>query len=414
MSFKTKYKLEFNFIIYLIGKVISAGVMIGSIPLFIKYFGIQEYGDFVLYYTTFLMLFAGSSGWIVQGILRFYTLEKNKEKIRSEINQMVLNSFVISALILIGVFSYYDADITLLIIAVCSLFFSLFYTSKITIEQALLKSKNYIITDIIRVSIFLIVPLSLKYFIPSISAIHTLFLGVLFSYVLGSLWLSKFRIIIPTIRFREKTRWGKIFLKYGLPLSIWMVFSPTTNGVDRYVIEYSLGTIMLAKYTAVFDIIFKVFSSIAIPFNNIVQPMLIQNYNEKNYSEYKKTVNKSLLYLTLIFLVFISGAILLQDFIICKYLGFCEQSAMLSKLIIPFAFSSYIWQIAILIQKNLEVSNKTIEMTIYMIVVVIAIVILGIIFVPLYGLIASAYISVFAACVYLLLIIYGTKKHFKL
>ncbi|GAA4802422.1 hypothetical protein [Litoribaculum gwangyangense] len=414
MSLKTKYKLEFNFIIYLIGKVISAGVMIASIPLFIRYFGVKEYGDFILFYTTFLMLYAGSTGWVVQGILRFYTLESNKEKIRNEINQMILNSFVFSVIILLAVFTYYDADITLLIIAVCSLFFSLFYTSKITIEQALLKSKNYIIADIIRVLIFLTIPLSIKFILPSVSAINALFLGVLFSYLLSVLWLSKFKITFPSIRFRGKTRWRKIFLKYGLPLSLWMMFSPTTNGVDRYIIEYSLGTIMLAKYTAVFDIVFKVFSSIAIPFNNIVQPMLIQNYNEKNYTEYKKTVNKALVYLTLIFLLFISGVILLQDFIICRYLGFCEQSLLLSKLIIPLAFSSYIWQIAILLQKNMEVSNKTFEITIYMLIVVVIIVLLGIIFVPSYGLLASAYISLFTASVYLLLVIYGTKKHFKL
>lgn len=414
MSLKTKYKLEFNFIIYLIGKVISAGVMIGSIPLFIRYFGVKEYGDFILFYTTFLMLFAGSTGWVVQGILRFYTLENNKEKIREEINQMVLSSFAFSVLILAGVFIYYGADILLLLIAVCSLFFSLFYTSKITIEQALLKSKNYIITDIIRVLSFLLVPLSIKYFMPSVSAINALFSGVLFSYLIGTLWLSKFRIIIPSVRFRGKTRWRKIFLKYGLPLSLWMMFSPTTNGVDRYIIEYSLGTIMLAKYAAIFDIVFKIFSSIAIPFNNIVQPMLIQNYNEKNHSEYKKTVNKVLVYLTIVFLFFISGVILLQDFIICKYLGFCDQTMLLSKLIIPLAFSSYIWQIAILLQKSIEVSNKTIEMTIYMLIVVLVIVFLGIIFVPLYGLLASAYISLLGAIIYLILIIHGTKKHFKL
>lgn len=388
--------------------------MIGSIPLFIKYFGIQEYGEFVLFYTTFLMLFAGSNGWIVQGILRFYTLEKNKQKIRDEINQMVFNSFLASSIILLCVFIYYNADITLLIIAVCSLFFSLFYTSKITIEQALLKSKKYIFTDIIRVLSFLITPLSIKYFIPSVSGINALFLGVLSSYLLGILCLSNFKIIIPSIKFRGKTRWRKIFLKYGLPLSIWMIFSPTTNGVDRYIIEYSLGTIMLAKYTAVFDIVFKVFSSLAIPFNNIVQPMLIQNYNEKNYSEYKKTINKAIIYLTLIFLVFIASIMLLQDFIICTYLGFCKQSVLLSKLILPLAFSSYIWQIAILLQKNLEVSNKTIEMTIYMLIIILCIITLGIILVPKYGLIASAYITLLGAIIYLILIIFGTKKHFKL
>jgi len=88
----SKYKLETNFIIYLFGKIISAGAIILSIPIFIKIFGVEEYGNFVFLYTIFLMVFSGFSGWINQGILRFYTLENNHKRMNKEIEQMSLIS----------------------------------------------------------------------------------------------------------------------------------------------------------------------------------------------------------------------------------------------------------------------------------------------------------------------------------
>ena len=101
----------------------------------------------------------------MQGILRFYTLEENKTKIKNEINIMVLKSFIVSSLILIALFIYAKADVVLIIIAVSSLFFSLFYTTRLTIEQALLKSKNYILADITWSLSYFAIPLLIYYFL---------------------------------------------------------------------------------------------------------------------------------------------------------------------------------------------------------------------------------------------------------
>ncbi|WP_186525813.1 lipopolysaccharide biosynthesis protein [Seonamhaeicola sediminis] len=413
MSLKLKYKLEYNFIIYLIGKVTSAGVVVGSIPLFIKCFGVEEYGEFIYVYTTFLMLLAGSTGWIVQGVLRFFTLENNRGKISSEAFQMTYKSFLVSALLLSVFFLISEIHFNVIFLTVGCLFFSFFYSVNLSIKQAVLKSKVYIFADISRALTFLVVPLLMYYFLPTLEGIYSLLFGVLLSYIVGLCVLTRCHLPKPNLNFKEKTRWSKIFFKYGFPLSIWMFFSPTTNGVDRYIIEFSLGTIVLAKYSAIFDIVFKVFSSLAVPFNSIVQPLLILNYNEKNFAGYKKTMRKSITYLSIMFILFLGGLYLFKNFIICTYLNFCVDFEKLEKLIIPFAVSSYIWQLAILMQKNMEVSNRTIETSVYMLIIVVLTLLLGIILVPRYGMFASAYISLLCSVVYLILIVFGTKKHFK-
>lgn len=413
MKIPVKYSLEGNFLIYLIGKIISAGAIVGTIPIFIKFFGIENYGRFVFLFTSFLMLTSGASGWINQGILRFFTTEKNEEKITEEINQMSFNSFIVASLVLTLVFYFSGTNFAVILIGIVSLYFSINFSINLTIKQALIESKRFIKADILRALSYIFVPVAFHYLLPNSNSICILFLGVLFSYLFGYLYLTKFKINIPILTFK-KTRWNLIFLKYGIPLSIWLVFSPTTNGIDRYIIEFSLGSIALAKYTAIFDIVFKVFSSLATPFNSSLQPLLIKHYNQKNYNEYKKTMSKALLYLTSFFLVFIIGVTLTKKFIICDYLGFCDDYDILSKLFLPLILSSYFWQLSVMVQKNLEIANRTLEMTIYMLIAVCFIAISGMILVPEIGLLASAYISMIGALIYLALVIRGTMRRFKI
>jgi O-antigen/teichoic acid export membrane protein len=408
-----KYSLEKHYLIYLFGKIISAGAIVGTIPVFINLFGIEVYGRFVFLFTTFLMLSSGASGWVNQGILRFFTTEKNKTRIIKEVNQMSFNSFVLASIILSLVFYFYKANFIIILLGIFSLYFSINYSVNLTIKQALIESKRFVKADILRALGYIFIPVLFHFLIPECNPLYILFLGVLFSYLLGFLYLTNFNLSFPVLNFK-KSRWNLIFLKYGIPLSIWLVFSPTTNGVDRYIIEFSLGSIALAKYASIFDIVFKIFSNLSVPFNNSLQPLLIKYYNQNNFSDYKRTMYKAITYLTLFFVIFLIGVLFTKKYVICNYLEFCEDFNSLEKLFFPLVLSSYLWQLSVLIQKNMEISNRTIEMTIYMLITVSFIVIAGIFLVPEMGLIASAYISMVGALIYLVLVIRGTIIHFKI
>ena len=143
MKIPVKYSLEGNFLIYLIGKIISAGAIVGTIPIFIKFFGIENYGRFVFLFTSFLMLTSGASGWINQGILRFFTTEKNEEKITEEINQMSFNSFIVASLVLTLVFYFSGTNFAVILIGIVSLYFSINFSINLTIKQALIESKRF-------------------------------------------------------------------------------------------------------------------------------------------------------------------------------------------------------------------------------------------------------------------------------
>ena len=405
-----KYVLEKNFTIYLVGKLITAGMSILSIALFIRFFGEEQYGKYILYFTTFLMCLSGGSGWLIQGILRFYSLEHEKERLHQEINELTIKSTLLTTLVMAAILYVSGADLVVILLALVALYFAMHFAVYSAINQAQIKSVRVVIADVIRALVFVPLALLLHFLNPVIAPVHCLFIALLISFFLASGYLMKFKFNL-NVRWRAKTRWKKIFFKYGMPLGLWMVFAPTTNGIDRYIIEYSIGAVALAQYSALYEIIFKLFSQLSIPFNNIVQPMLVNSYNEGDKTSYRATMLKAMIYLILMFLCVFVVVWLLRKYLVCNYLGFCgEESSTLIEIVIPLMISSFIWQVAILFQKNLETKNQTGAMAITMLIVTLLAGILGLIYVPQYGYRASAYLLVLSSVVYLVLIYIINRK----
>ena len=72
MSFNLGNKLlEIKFVTYLIGKGANGLIYFLSIPIFIKFCGIELYGNYVFIYTAFLMSNSIGTGWISQSVLKF-------------------------------------------------------------------------------------------------------------------------------------------------------------------------------------------------------------------------------------------------------------------------------------------------------------------------------------------------------
>lgn len=405
-----KYVLEKNFAIYLFGKLITAGGSFLSIGLFINIFGEKEYGAYILYFTSFLICLSGCIGWLMQGVLRFYSLETNKIRFKKEVDVLAVNSTIIFS-VLLGLILYWNsADFIVIILAIITLYFAVQFSIQSTILQAEIKSFKVIISDIIRAIIYVSFPLLIYNVFPFLKPIYCLFLGLLFSFFISCVFLFGFNFPIA-FSFKFKSRWSTIFLKYGLPLSLWMIFAPTTNGVDRYIIEYSLGVVALAEYTALYDIIFKLFSQMSVPFTKIVQPILVKNYNSGNVKEYRKTMLKSGTYLFIMFIVFFIAVLIIKDYLIKDYLGFkLDVFDQLNSIIVPLSISAFFWQVAILLQKDIENKNKTLVMTIFIIITVIISSITNLIFIPIYGYVASAYILLLSSIIYLILIYSFTIK----
>lgn len=406
----SNYKLEYNFFIYLFGKSVSAGVILLSIPLFLKLFGEKEYGAYVYFSTTVLMIGSLTNGWIIQGVLRFLKV-RNTYNTLNEIFNFCFFSSVFSALIMTVLLLKNEESLFTLTLGVFCVIFYGFYVVELSMSQSLLESKKFVISEIIRSLTFFIVPI-LLYFLSLFENKYAIILGLCSSYMVSFIYLNKFKFYRVRLSIFRKSKWSKIYLSYGIPLSIWMVLSPTTNGLDRLIIEDRLGLVELAKYAAIFEIIFKVFSSISVPFNNTLQPLLIDSYYKRDFKEYKKLMNKVILYLTLAFIVFISILVVLKDFILCNYLSFCDDQNLF-KLLLILASSSYIWQIAIILQKNIELANKTWVLSVLILIISFISSIVNFLFVKENGIILVSCVSLITASIYLLFILKISNKILK-
>lgn len=356
---------------------------------------------------------AGATGWISQGVLRFYSMEEDKRSFSIEITKLTIKVGVLGGLLLGGVYIYLQATFITIILAVLAFVFACLYTVFTVELQARFLSKKVITSDIVRLILYFLVPLGLYLMIPTIQPELALFIGVLLSYLGALLMVNDWKI--PTFinsNAGEYKEWSKKIWDYGYPLSIWMFLSPTLNTSDRYIINYFLGPTALGQYSAIFDIIFKLFSQLTGPFNNIVQPLLIDNYNSGDKKSFKVIMFRSGLYLIIMFSGIFLIVLLIKHYLIYNYLGFKKDVAMnLEKVVMPLLVSSFFWQISVLLQKILEINKKTKIMVVYMLVSMLCGLCITIYFISEYGYIAASYGMLVSSLIYLSLILINTKRN---
>lgn len=402
MESKSKYFLEKNFIIYLTGKIASVGFSFASIPLFIKYFGIADFGRFSLLYTTFLMFLSGTTGWINQGVLRFHSMERDREAFSSEILFLTVKSAIFSNILLAGVFWYNNTNLSTIILAVLAFFFACLFGVYTTELQARFKSRIVILSDILRLSCYFFIPLLIHFIKPDVLPEIAIFTGILVSFFVSFLMINDWKLPVLNRSLNRAPKWSRKIWEYGSPMSIWMFLAPTLNTSDRYLISFFLGSAVLGQYSALYDVIFKLFPQLTGPFYNIIHPMLINSHNKGDVQEFNKIMKRSSVYLMVMFIGLFLIIYLFKSFIINNYLGFSkEDTAKLEETVVPLLLGSFFWQISFLMQKRLEIANKTRFMALAMFISVSIGLLVSIYFVPKFGYLASAYSTLFSGLIYI-------------
>ncbi len=394
---------------YFMGKILTAIISMAIIPLFINWFGEDNYGVYIITYVTFLIFISGFTGWINQSVIKFHDDFENKELFYKKVNRINLSAALLAIIPLLSTV-YVNIDtpsfflffvITLGFITGCM------YTSKLIQIQTELESLKYSIAEIIRLFSFLLLVFIVKFF-PFLNVLEVLFFSLFMSYFFSYLFLNKRTLLID---FKIDFKLTKKFLNYGLPLSIWMVFSPSANGIDKYILNHFLGASILAQYAAMYDIVFKVFTQLVNPINSVYQPLLMKINSTGNKELFNKTLKRGLLFLFLVCVPVLFIFYFFRDFIITDFLGFTNLDTIrvLKKTVMPLGISAIIWQIAIILQKKLEALGKTKLIAGYIVIVVSIGALISILLLPKYNFTILAYINLFGSIVYLLLIFLSNK-----
>jgi O-antigen/teichoic acid export membrane protein len=131
-----------------------------------------------------------------------------------------------------------------------------------------------------------------------------------------------------------------------------------------------------------------------------LHPQVVKFFNEGHIKEASHILRKAISFQIYIFIVVIVILTFLKDLLITKLLGFgVETKAM--DLVTPIFIGSFLWQMAMLFHKPMELKQQTKQM-LFAVLIALATNITGnILLIPTYGAVAAAYTTILGSVVYI-------------
>jgi len=386
---------------YAISKLIPGGVGLISVILFFRWVGPEEYGRYSLIFSFTNILAAFSFGWLNQSILRYGSTFKPQLKLFQPLS-LGFSYGVFSLIVVIIIFSWiqFPTDFPAFypILLACSIgafnIIKVFYQSKESPKKVIWITSCQSILMVLFSLFFLE-----NYKSNGISII----MGTSFGYLIPALFLLKPIYKTGFLTGGDKNSVIKFF-KFGSPLSIWFGMSLSLNFLDRFFIEHFYGAPLMGSYAGFSEFIIRIFSIIIFPITLAIHPKLMNQWNhKKNISDsFKFILRGGIIQLTifgiclLVLLIFHT-----QVFIIIQKLVPQLDNSMKS-ILIPLFIGGFLWQFALIAHKPLEIEERTKTMLICILCSVLINIVGNYIFLPHYGLIATAYTMILSALVYIL------------
>jgi len=412
LSIDIKKRLKRDSITYLLGKLIPAGIGVISVSIFIRLIGTEEYGKFALLLSIVLLVSNMASGWICQGILRFssdYQSDEDKATFRTVVSWSSLISIVVGvSAVSSAAFWFMNSPwkVTLIGVMVFISFFS--YSVRVTIQQAELNAPSVLWAEAVRAVTTLAVPLLLFFMLKNKGYI-LLMCGTLAGYIMGLIALRKGPLLsLKSNAVTDMIMMGRIIWNYGWPLAIWFAFAYLLNVSDRYLIKYFVDYNAVGIYSAIYDIVYKSFSLLLLPVTIAAHPLITSQWNSGDKAGTPTLLKEAIKYQLLIFLFVISVFYFSSALLVRLILGVDDPVA--AGLVVPVAIGSFLWQIAMLIHKPMELLYQTKRMLVFVGIALAVNIVGNIVLIPVYGYPVAAYTTIAGSLVYLLLVVVTTIR----
>ena len=412
--FKSNQLFLNNFSIYFLGLIFSGLISFVTIPLIVKYYGIEGYGTFSLVQNVILVLISFGGGWLNQCVLRFNDYSTN---FKFTIFQLYLVTFFPISLVCFSLLTLMKVGFLISIIGTVTLFLGSLVALSIIFYQSKFNARISFYFDFIRIFIFVLMVLTFNFVLYHMPSLQRLMLSFFISYLISfffllridfkflkisvGLFIKKFNKDYFIILYKQNSH----LFNYGWPLALWFTVSSLMNVSDRYIIDYFLTDKDLGAYSAIYDLLYKSITLLYAPILVAGFPIMTQKYNSGDKKGALQFLKKLILFEVLIFIVIVVTAFFLKGFFLEKIVGIIITDQTL-ELILPIIFGAFIWQLAMLVHKPLEFELKTKTMLLFSVIALLINVVLNIIFIPKYGIIFASYTTIVSALVYLMLCIF--------
>jgi len=407
---------------YAVTKLIPGLMGLMTIIVFIRMIGPEEYGKYSIQLSFLMAISAFSIGWLNQSTLRYYSRYQTAALLSRVFGLGILVS-ILFGLVVLGIASRYSIFDSLtgsesligfiLFVALCAFQFLS------TLFRAQLKPINVIIITTVQSILGLLIPVIL---LSMFEQSHRfLLIGLAMSYCTPPIIF--FFVNINRVKkfwFKEngihKSRHILVeFLKYGTPLSLWFSLSLSLALLDRFFIKYYFEYETTGIYASFTDLVVRVFSILLFPLTLAVHPRIMSAWNTNKQSAAIALWWKALQYQLGIFIVLMAVVYIFTDNIFNLLMVILpDLNVSYSFLLMPILAGGFLWQFALLCHKPLEMDQRTKLMALLMLAALCVNLIGNIVYLPHYGIIATAYTYIASATVYIITTIYFSWEKFKL
>jgi len=397
---------------YFGSKVVPGFMGLISVPVFIRIIGLDEYGRFAVI-VPLLMAFAGaSSGWLAQGILRFHPGPGDSRARRVTFDQAVragtIASVLVTCVVLAAVLREMHYQLVTLIISQVFCFALLAYTVALAKFQAQLQPASVLRREIMRSAGGFVIPIALV-LITGRKHFAVMVLGQALAYTLAFLpgfrfrrgagklaadVPEKLRSDSPSTREMIRKLW-----RFGWAVGLWLFLSQMFPVIDRWVIQKFASYTSAGVYASLYEIAIRSFSFLVFPITQAAHPRIMRSWNEGHSAASYSIIRHSIFSQLAIFLAVLCGVSVFAHRITRLILGFDDATA--ARLLPVLVVGGFLWQLALLLHKPLEIAERTGAMLAGMTAVVGLNVIACLLFIPRFGYEAAGYVLVFSALSYI-------------
>jgi O-antigen/teichoic acid export membrane protein len=388
---------------YLSGRFIPAIVNVAVIVLAIRFLGPVEYGRYSLLIYSVLLVITLSFQWVQVSVNRFLAgIPQDSNVVMSRLFDLTIFSALFSTLIvvLLGILYFHLSWIELSLVALFT-FLNHFYLFHQAILQAYKRSVRMAVlegSDQLLIILVMLIGLFLFHWKSSMLLFSSLAVGLAGVLILRSLTRVKGLFKVDLKHIYWDTHFSAKVIEYGYGLTLWLFLSHLLMAMDRFIIMEYLGYHKAGTYSALKDLIYKCITFASFPIYISYQAKIIFQWNSRHRENAWVSIKEALSFEILIFIIFFIVFMVVKQKLLEDVLQIPETDVWL--IYLPILLAGFIWQVALLLQRFLELIFRPLYLLMAIGIVVLFNLVLNLVFVPHYGLIASSLILLFTSFLY--------------
>lgn len=388
---------------YLAGRFIPAIVNLLLIILTIRFLGPVEYGRYSILFYMAMLVITLSFHWVQVSILRFLGgMPRETNLVMSRFFDLTILSALFSTLIVV-LAGYYYFHLVMIELVLVALF--TFLTHFFLFHQAILEAFHRSIrtailegADQLLIMIFLLVGLFVFEIRSSMLLFASLVAGLAGVLILRAIIRVKGLLTIDLKHVYWDSRFSAKVIEFGYGITLWLFFSHLMMAADRFIIMEHFGYHNAGMYSGLKDLLFKGITFASFPIFMSYQSKIVDQWNAHHKLAAWKTIKEAISFEILIFIIVFIGFMVTKSMIFEDLLHIPEMDFWL--LYLPILLASFLWQMALLLQRYLELNFKSLYMIIAIVFCVLLNVGLNLIFVPRNGMVASSLILLLSSSLY--------------